>query len=145
MTTSTHAAISILIGADLGKSFRDSFSGASKQLSALGDAIKKVNEKASEIESFRKSSRATKEASLAYQEAKQKLNLLNGEMTSSANPSKELQNNFRKAEAAAQKAKKAFMESAQSTREMGKALAASGTDFRNFNQQQEALEKLWPL
>ena len=141
MTTSTHAAVSILIGADLGKSFRDSFGGASKQLSALGDAIKKVNEKASEIESFRKSSRATKEASLAYQEAKQKLNLLNAEMTSSANPSKELQNNFRKAEAAAQKAKKAFMESAQSTREMGKALAASGTDFRNFNQQQEALGK----
>ena len=141
MTTSTHAAVSILIGADLGKSFRDSFSGASKQLSALGDAIKKVNEKASEIESFRKSSRATKEASLAYLEAKQKLNLLNAEMTSSANPSKELQNNFRKAEAAAQKAKKAFMESAQSTREMGKALAASGTDFRNFNQQQEALGK----
>jgi TP901 family phage tail tape measure protein len=141
MTTSTHAAVSILIGADLGKSFRDSFSGASKQLSALGDAIKKVNEKASEIESFRKSSRATKEASLAYLEAKQKLNLLNAEMTSSANPSKELQNNFRKAEAAAQKAKKAFMESAQSTREMGKALAASGTDFKNFNQQQEALGK----
>ena len=141
MTTSAHAAVSILIGADLGKSFRDSFSGASKQLSALGDAIKKVNEKASEIESFRKSSRATKEASLAYLEAKQKLNLLNAEMTSSANPSKELQNNFRKAEAAAQKAKKAFMESAQSTREMGKALSASGTDFRNFNQQQEALGK----
>ena len=141
MTTSTHAAVSILIGADLGKSFRDSFSGASKQLSALGDAIKKVNEKASEIESFRKSSRATKEASLAYQEAKQKLNLLNAEMTSSTSPSKELQNNFRKAEAAAQKAKKAFMESAQSTREMGKALTASGTDFKNFNQQQEALGK----
>ncbi len=141
MTTSTHAAVSILIGADLGKSFRDSFSGASKQLSALGDAIKKVNEKASEIESFRKSSRATKEASLAYLEAKQKLNLLNAEMTSSANPSKELQNNFRKAEAAAQKAKKAFIESAQSTRAMGKALVASGTDFKNFNQQQEALGK----
>jgi TP901 family phage tail tape measure protein len=141
LTTSTHAAVSILIGADLGKSFRDSFSGASKQLSALGDAIKKVNEKASEIESFRKSSRATKEASLAYLEAKQKLNLLNAEMTSSANPSKELQNNFRKAEAAAQKAKKAFIESAQSTRAMGKALVASGTDFKNFNQQQEALGK----
>ena len=72
MTTSTHAAVSILIGADLGKSFRDSFGSANKQLSALGDAIKKVNDKAAEIESFRKSSRATKDASLAYQDAKQK-------------------------------------------------------------------------
>jgi len=141
MTNSAHAVVSILIGADLGKSFRDSFSGASKQLSALGDAIKKVNDKASEIEAFRKSSRATKEASLSYQEAKQKLNLLNREMTSSLTPSKELQNNFRKAEVAAQKAKVAFMESAQATREMGKALSAAGVDFKNLNQQQQVLGK----
>ena len=141
MTNSTHAAVSILIGADLGKSFRDSFSGANKQLSALGDAIKKVNDKAGEIEAFRKSSRATKEASLAYQEAKQKLNLLNAEISKTDKPSKELQNNFRKAETAAQRAKTAFMESAQATREMGKALSATGVDFKNLNQQQQVLGK----
>jgi TP901 family phage tail tape measure protein len=141
MTNSTHAAVSILIGADLGKSFRDSFSGASKQLSALGDAIKKVNDKASEIEAFRKSSRATKEASIAYQEAKQKLNLLSAEISKTDKPSKELQNNFRKSQVAAQRTKTAFMESAQATRAMGKALSASGVDFKNFNGQQEALNK----
>lgn len=139
MTNSTHAAVSILIGADLGKSFRDSFSGANKQLSALGDAIKKVNDKAAEIESFRKSSRATKEASFAYLDARQKLNLLSVEISKTDKPSKELQNNFRKAEAAAGKAKTAFMESAQATREMGKALSAAGVDFKNLNQQQAAL------
>lgn len=141
MTNSTHAAVSILIGADLGKSFRDSFSGANKQLSALGDAIKKVNDKAGEIEAFRKSSRATKEASLAYQEAKQKLNLLSAEISKTDKPSKELQNNFRKAEVAAQKTRSAFMESAQATREMGKALSAAGVDFKNLNQQQASLGK----
>jgi len=141
MTNSTHAAVSILIGADLGKSFRDSFSGASKQLSALGDAIKKVNDKAGEIEAFRKSSRATKEASLAYLDAKQKLNLLSAEISKTDKPSKELQNNFRKAEVAAQKAKTAFIESAQATREMGKALGAAGVDFKNLNQQQQVLGK----
>ena len=88
MTTSNHAAVSILIGADLGKSFRDSFSGASKQLISLGNAIKKVNDKAGEIEAFRKSSRATKDASLAYQEAKQKLNLLSAEISKTDKPSK---------------------------------------------------------
>ncbi len=141
MTNSAHAAVSILIGADLGKSFRDSFSGASKQLSALGDTIKKVNDKASEIEAFRTSSRATKEAALAYQEAKQKLNLLSREMASSLSPSKALQNNFRQAEAAAQKAKIAFMESAQATREMGKTLRVAGVDFKNLNQQQQTVIK----
>jgi TP901 family phage tail tape measure protein len=141
MTTSNHAAVSILIGADLGKSFRDSFSGASKQLISFGDAIKKVNDKAGEIEAFRKSSRATKDASLAYQEAKQKLNLLNAEISKTDKPSKELQNNFRKAEKAASSAKIAFMESAQATREMGKALSSAGVDFKNLNQQQASLGK----
>lgn len=141
MTNSTHAAVSILIGADLGKSFRDSFSGANKQLISLGDAIKKVNDKAGEIEAFRKSSRATKDASLAYQEAKQKLNLLSAEISKTDKPSKELQNNFRKAEVAAQKTRTAFMESAGATREMGKALSAAGVDFKNLNQQQASLGK----
>ena len=95
MTNSTHAAVSILIGADLGKSFRDSFSGANKQLSALGDAIKKVNDKASDIEAFRKSSRATKDASLAYQEAKQKLNLLSAEISKTEIKSVEQRDGFK--------------------------------------------------
>lgn len=141
MTNQTHAAVSILIGADLGKSFRDSFSGANKQLSALGDAVKKVNSKVAEIEAFKKASRATKEASLAYIEAKQKLNLLGREMASSESPSKILQNNFRKAELAAGKAKTAFMESAFSLREMQKSLRASGVDFKNLNNQQQTLGK----
>lgn len=141
MTNSAHAAVSILIGADLGKSFKDSFFGAKKQLSALGNAIKKVNDKASDIEAFRKSSRATKEASLAYQDAKQKLGLLSAEISKTDKPSKELQNNFRKAEVAAGKAKIAFMESARATREMGKALSATGVDFKNLNSQQQALSK----
>ena len=141
MTKSTHAAVSILIGANLGKSFKDSFGSASKQLSSLGSAIKKVNDRASEIEAFRKSSRATKEASIAYKDAKQKLDLLGKEIASTDSPSKQLQNNFRKSKIAANRAKKAFMESATATREMGKALRATGTDFRNKNQQQEALGK----
>lgn len=141
MTNATHASVSILIGADLGKSFKDSFGGAKKQLSALGDAIKKVNDKASEIEAFRKSSRATKEASITYLDAKQKLGLLSAEISKTDKPSKELQNNFRKAEIAARNAKAAFMESATATREMGKALRTTGVDFKNLNGQQEAVGK----
>jgi TP901 family phage tail tape measure protein len=141
MTNNTHAAISILIGADLGKSFRDSFGKANKQLSALGDAIKKVNEKVSQTESFRKSSRATKEASIAYKQAKQELNILSKEIRATDSPSKALQNNFRKAKIAADSTKKSFIEAATATRAMGKALSASGVNFKTFNQQQEILGK----
>ena len=141
MTNSTHAAVSILIGANLGKSFKESFESASKQLSSLGDVIKKVNDRASEIEAFKKSSRATKEASLAYKDAKQKLNLLGKEIAATDSPSKQLQNNFRKSQIASNRAKKAFMESATATREMGKALRATGVDSKNLNGQQIALGK----
>ncbi len=141
MNNNTHAAISILIGADLGKSFRDSFGKANKQLSALGDAIKKVNEKVSQTESFRKSSRATKEASIAYKQAKQELNILSKEIRATDSPSKVLQNNFRKAKISADNARKSFIETATATRAMGKALSASGVNFKTFNQQQEALSK----
>lgn len=86
MNNSTHAAVSILIGANLGKSFRDSFGSVNKQLTSLGDAIKKVNNQSAAIETFRQSSRVTKEAALAYQQAKQKLSLLSLEISKRTNP-----------------------------------------------------------
>ena len=80
MSNNIQASISVLIGAQLGKSFKGAFGSANKQLSSLGQAIKKVTDKANQIEAFRKSSRATKEASIAYRNAKQKLNILNREI-----------------------------------------------------------------
>jgi hypothetical protein len=68
-----NASVSVLIGAELGKSFKGAFGSANKQLSSLGSAIKKVTDRANQIEAFRNSSRATKEASVAYRDAKQKL------------------------------------------------------------------------
>ena len=61
----TKASVSVLIGAELGKSFKGAFGSANKQLSSLGSAIKKVSDRAGQIESFKKSSRATKEVGIA--------------------------------------------------------------------------------
>ena len=77
--TSSKASVSVLIGAELGKSFKGAFGSANKQLSSLGSAIKKVTDRANQIEAFRNSSRATKEASIAYRDAKQKLDALSKE------------------------------------------------------------------
>lgn len=139
--TSTKAAVSISIGADLGKSFKGAFTSANKQLSSLGSAIKKVNDRASQIEAFKKSSRATKEASVAYKSAKQSLNRLSREIASSNSPSKQLQNNFRKAKRLADSTKRSFLDTARSTRQMGKALRSSGIDIKNFNREQSKLSK----
>lgn len=139
--TSTKTAVSISIGADLGKSFKGAFTSANKQLSSLGSAIKKVNDRASQIEAFKKSSRATKEASIAYKSAKQSLNRLSREIASNDNPSKQLQNNFRKAKRLADSTKRSFLDTARSTRQMGEALRSSGIDIKNFNREQSKLSK----
>ncbi len=141
MTNSTKAAVSILIGANLGKSFKESFGSANKQLSSLGSAIKKVSDRAGQIESFKKSSRATKEAGVSYRDAKQKLNALSREIANTNSPTKLLQNNFRKAKRLADQTKRSFLETASSTRQMGKALRASGLDIKNFNKEQSQLAK----
>ena len=139
--TSSKASVSVLIGAELGKSFKGAFGSANKQLSSLGSAIKKVSDRAGQIEAFKKSSRATKEAGVAYRDARQKLNILSKEIASTNSPTKQLQNNFRKAKRLADQTKRSFLETARSTRQMGKALRSSGIDIKNFNKEQSKLSK----
>ena len=137
----TKASVSVLIGAELGKSFKGAFGSANKQLSSLGSAIKKVSDRAGQIEAFKKSSRATKEAGVAYRDARQKLSILSKEIASTNSPTKQLQSNFRKAKRLADQTKRSFLETARSTRQMGKALRSSGIDIKNFNKEQSKLSK----
>ena len=136
-----NASVSVLIGAELGKSFKGAFGSANKQLSSLGSAIKKVTDRANQIEAFRNSSRATKEASIAYRDARQKLDALSKEIAATDSPSKQLQNNFRKAKRLADQTKKSFLETASSTRQIGKALRSGRIDIKNFNLEQAKLSK----
>ena len=137
----TKASVSVLIGAELGKSFKGAFGSANKQLSSLGSAIKKVSDRAGQIESFKKSSRATKEAGTAYRNARQKLSILSKEIANTNSPTKLLQSNFRKAKRLSDQTKRSFLETARSTRQMGKALRSSGIDIKNFNKEQSKLSK----
>lgn len=141
MPSNSKASVSISIGADLGKSFKGAFGSANKQLSSLGNAIKQTSGKANQIEAWRNSARATKEASTAYKAAKQQLNVLKKGIAATNNPSKQLQNNLRNAQKLADRTRKSFLDTARSTREMGKALRASGVDVRNFSKEQTTLNK----
>ena len=141
MPSNSKASVSVVIGADLGKSFKGAFGSANKQLTSLGSAIKRTSQKANQIEAWRNSARATKEASTAYKAAKQQLNVLSKGITATNNPSKQLQNNFRKSQRLADRTRKAFLDTARSTRQMGKALSSSGVDMKNFNKEQGRLGK----
>lgn len=76
----TRAAVSILIGAKLGSTFKNSFTTADKQLSKLGATIKSVEGKAAQIEAYKQQSRALNQVGQAYNEARERLNRLKQEM-----------------------------------------------------------------
>lgn len=76
----TRAAVSILIGAKLGSTFKNSFSTADKQLTKLGATIKSVEGKAAQIEAYKQQSRALNQVGQAYKEARERLNRLKQEM-----------------------------------------------------------------
>ena len=62
----TRAAVSILIGAKLGSTFKNSFTTADKQLSKLGATIKSVEGKAAQIEAYKQQSRALNQVGHGY-------------------------------------------------------------------------------
>lgn len=137
MTTS--ASVSVLIGAELGSAFKSAFSSAGKSVSALGTTIKALEDKSSKITSFRSINRELKEASIAYNLAKQKVNQLSAEVSKTDKPSRELVNNLRKSQRELTKAKTHFSQTAQTSREMGKALQSAGIDIKSLNKQSQSL------
>lgn len=95
--------------------------------------------KNSEITSFRAINRELKEASVAYNLAKQKVNQLSAEISRTDKPSRELVNNLRKSQRELTKAKTHFSQTAQTSREMGKALQSAGIGIKSLNKQSQSL------
>ena len=95
--------------------------------------------KNSEITSFRAINRELKEASVAYNLAKQKVNQLNAEISRTDKPTRKLVNNLRKSQRELTKAKTHFSQTAQTSREMGKVLQSAGIDIKSLNKQSQSL------
>ena len=137
----TRAAVSILIGAKLGSTFKNSFTAADKQLSKLGATIKSVEGKAAQIEAYKQQSRALNQVGQAYREARERLNRLKQEMNTVGTPTKSLSQDIKKAERNFDKAKTTFQTVGHQTREMGSALRQAGIDTRTLTQEANALGK----
>lgn len=95
--------------------------------------------KNSEITSFRAINRELKEASVAYNLAKQKVNQLSAEISKTDRPLRELVNNLRKSQRELTKAKTHFYQTVQTSREMGKVLQSAGIDIKSLNKQSQSL------
>lgn len=137
----TRAAVSILIGAKLGSTFKNSFTTADKQLSKLGATIKSVEGKAAQIEAYKQQSRALNQVGQAYKEARERLNRLKQEMNTVGAPTKSLSQDIKKAERNFDKVKTTFQTVGRQTREMGSALRQAGIDTRSLTQETNALGK----
>lgn len=135
----TRAAVSILIGAKLGSTFKNSFSTADKQLTKLGATIKSVEGKAAQIEAYKQQSRALNQVGQAYKEARERLNRLKQEMNTVGAPTKSLSQDIKKAERNFDKAKTTFQTVGRQTRDMGSALRQAGIDTRTLTQETNAL------
>lgn len=137
----TRAAVSILIGAKLGSTFKNSFTTADKQLSKLGATIKSVEGKAAQVEAYKQQSRALNQVGQAYKEARERLNRLKQEMNTVGAPTKSLSQDIKKAERNFDKVKTTFQTVGRQTREMGSALRQAGIDTRSLTQETNALGK----
>lgn len=135
----TRTAVSILIGAKLGSTFKNSFSTADKQLTKLGATIKSVEGKAAQIEAYKQQSRALNQVGQAYKEARERLNRLKQEMNTVGAPTKSLSQDIKKAERNFDKAKTTFQTVGRQTRDMGSALRQAGIDTRTLTQETNAL------
>ncbi|MCT4575071.1 MAG: phage tail tape measure protein [Alphaproteobacteria bacterium] len=137
----TQTAVSVLIGAELGASFRGSFGSAQKQLGSLGNAIKTLDNKSSSINAFRDLKKETLKTQQEWKNASQEANRLAKEISKTDKPSKTLQTNFRKAKKSALISKTAFIQNRNATRDMSFALKKAGVDTSNLIKVQKKLNR----
>ena len=133
------AAVSVLIGAELGASFKGAFASANSQLSSLGSTIKKLSDTSANIASFRTMQSDTLKARQAWNQAEAEVKRLSKAIAAADKPSKELRAEFRAAVRDAGHAKAAYKASSTSLHEMGKSLRAAGIDTKNLAAEQKKL------
>ena len=136
---STRAAVSVLIGAELGASFRGAFSSANQKLTSLGGTIQRLSQTTSNIASFRTMQADTRNAKRTWQQAEAEVRRLSQAMYATTKPSRELQREFRNSVRDARQAKNAYRAKSTSLHEMRQSLRAAGVDTRNLAEEQRRL------
>ena len=115
-------AVSVVIGAELGGSFKGAFGSAQKQLGTLGNAIKGLNSTSANIKSFKALGRDTLEARREWKSAEAEVAKLAQAIRATDKPSKALQTNFRNAKKEAALAKSAYKQNSTALSQMSTTL-----------------------
>lgn len=134
-------AVSVIIGAELGGSFKGAFGSAQKQLGTLGNAIKSLNTASDNVKAFKELGRNTLDARREWKNAEAEVSKLAQSMRATDTPSKTLQANFRNTKKEAALAKSAYQQNRSALSELSATLKSAGVDTKNLTTEQTRLGK----
>lgn len=134
-------AVSVIIGAELGGTFKGAFTSSQKQLDTLGRSIKQLNTTSENVNAFKELRQSTLQARQQWTSAEAEVKRLAKEIKNTEKPSKELNNSFRNAKKEAAVAKSAYQQNKTALKEMSTSLKAAGVDTKNLTSEQNRLGK----
>lgn len=133
------SAVSIIIGAEIGSSYRSVLGTAQKQINTLGAAIKGLNSASSQINSFQKLQKETLKVGQEWRNAENEAKRLSQEISQTDKPSKDLLANFKKIQKEAKLARQAFLNNKKALADMSEAMQTAGINTNNLSQEQTRL------
>ena len=134
-------AVSVIIGAELGGTFKGAFTSSQKQLDTLGRSIKQLNTTSENVNAFKELRQSTLQARQQWTSAEAEVKRLAKEIKNTEKPSKELNNSFRNEKKEAAVAKSAYQQNKTALKEMSTSLKAAGVDTKNLTSEQNRLGK----
>lgn len=134
-------AVSVIIGAELGGTFKGAFASSKQQLDTLGRSIKQLNTASDNVNAFKELRQSTIAAKQEWNAAEAEVKRLAKEIKNTEKPSKELNNSFRNAKKEAAVAKSAYEQNKTALKEMSTSLKAAGVDTKNLTSEQNRLGK----
>ena len=131
--------ISISIGAALKSSFGTALGGGRKQLTQMGDAIKKLETDSKRLTGFQKMKTDVNAAKRSWETAEEQVKQLSVAMKQVDKPTAKMQREFTKAKNAAKRAKDAFTKKQAALQGLRGEMKAAGQNTRNLTAQQAKL------
>ena len=138
---SVQTAVSVIIGAELGGTFKGAFGSAEKQLTTLGSAIKSLNKSSDNIAAFKQLRSETLQSKLAWNSAEKEVARLARQISETEKPSKQLNAEFRNAKKEALLAKTAYNQKRVSLYELSNTLKQTGIDPKKLTTEQNRLSQ----
>ena len=132
-------AVSVIIGAELGGTFKGAFASSKQQLDTLGRSIKQLNTASDNVNAFKELRQSTIAAKQEWNAAEAEVKRLAKEIKNTEKPSKELNNSFRNAKKEAAIAKSGYEQNKAALKEMSTSLQAAGVDTKNLTAEQNRL------